>query len=107
MDRDSRARAAARTDPPNLTIAECPRFVTVEGPASQVLLAAVIQKTYMQRRATLPDTLQTAIGEERIVFTGLVGINLLHRFCSELVPLSLAAEAALTNMGMSGHFSVS
>ena len=95
-----------RTDR-ELSIADCPGFVTVEGSASQVMLAAVIQKTYMQRRALLPDTLQAAIGEKRIVFTGLVGLHLLHRCCGDLVPLSLAAKEVLTEVGMPGRVSVS
>ena len=95
-----------RTDP-ELTVADYPEFVTVEGPASQVALAAVIQKTYMQRRAALLDTLPAAVGEKRVVFTGLVGLNMLHRFCGDLVPLSLATKEVLTKVGMPGRVSVS
>lgn len=103
---DHRSRAPTPSPDPR-TIADCPDFVTVEGPASQITLAAVIQHTYMQRRAALTDTLRAVIGEKRLVFTGLVGLNLLHRYCGDLAPLSLAAKEVLTEVGMPGRVSVS
>ena len=87
-----------RTDP-GLRIEDCPEFVTVEGPASQVTLAAIIQQTYRQARQELPS--------HQIKFTGFVGVNLLRRYCSKDACLTSAADQALTEIGMRGRMSVS
>lgn len=95
-----------RTDP-GLRIEDCPEFVTVEGPTSQVTLAAFIQQTYMWRWDDLPSDLRRTIRPNEIKFTGFVGINLLRRYCNRAGHLSSSASEALTKIGLPGRMSVS
>lgn len=95
-----------RTDP-YLRIEDCPEFVTVEGPASQVTLAAFIQQTYTWRRENLPSDRRRMIRPNQIVFTGFVGINLLRRYRNRAGHLSSSASEALTKIGLPWRMSVS
>jgi len=68
------------------SISQCRELVTVEGPASAITLAAVMQQTYQLQWSELSHRLQANLQadfpEDKLRFTSFVGINLLRRFCS-------------------------
>ncbi|GAA5986031.1 hypothetical protein JCM10908_006377 [Rhodotorula pacifica] len=66
-----------------LPIAEAPGYVAVQGPASQVIVAAIIQQTYLLHRQDMTAAMRDHFAEDQIKFTSFVGINLLRRYCQE------------------------
>ena len=100
-----RASSVRRRGP----LSRSPDFVSLDGPPSQIWLAAFIQHTFMNERNKLPAPIRDQIKPSQIKFTGFVGINLLWRHCDEAPPmqrLRLQTRQAAENLGIPSDISV-
>ena len=78
------SRPSSPVDPridPHLRIADTPGFVTVDGPASHLTLAAVLQQTSQLQWDCLSYDLQTQYSGSGFLVTRLAAVGVLHRYC--------------------------